>query len=134
MTIRGSVQPIQMRSGNNLPVAGGRLVSSDGKNSVGFQLIAASSDAKQFDVVLNMRRGDDLSRATIAKVLIDTNVPFSLSLRETGKVTLSIAGKDFNADFIPISNGKGMVFCSTAQFKFVGVLFDRSIDKSGEER
>ncbi len=123
LAIKGSVQVVQMRSGNNLPVAGARLVSSDGNNSVGFQLVAASASAKQFDVVLNVKRGSNLKRSTVAQMATDASVPFKLSLDDTGKATLAIGGNNFSANFMPLSSGKQMVFCSTGQFQFTGLFF-----------
>lgn len=128
MMIEGYVQLVQTRSGANLPVAGARLVSSDGNSSVGFQLVLSSPRAKQFDVILNIQRGGDLKRVALAKIATDASVPFSLSLADTGKVTLTIGDSGFDADFIPLTGGKAMAFCSTAQFKFAGLLFHQSID------
>lgn len=121
--ISGTVKVVQMRSGNNLPVAGARLVSADGINSVGLQLVAASIHAKQFDIVLNTKRGDNIQRSTVGQVATDVAVPFSLSLSADGKVTLLVGTSSFNADFMPIPHGKAMAFCSTAQFKFTGLAF-----------
>lgn len=123
MKIEGSIQLVRTRSGANLPVAGARLVSSDGNNSVGFQLVVPSSRATRFDVILNTKRGDDMKRATVTQLATEASVPFSLSISDAGKVAFAIGGKDFNADFIPFSAGKAMAFCSTAQFKFTGLLF-----------
>ena len=131
MAIRGTVQLVQMRSGNNLPVAGARLVSADGNNSVGFQLVATSARAKQFDVFLSIKQGDDLKRSTIAHIPTDASIPFSLSLDETGKATLMINGSNFSAISIPMSDGKEMAFCSTAQFKFSGLIFSQSDGAGG---
>ena len=102
MRISGSVQVVQMRSGNNLPVAGARLVSSDGNNSVGFQLVAASAHAKQFDIVLNTKRGDDLKRSTVAQIATDASAPFLLSLDDTGKATLAIGASNFSASHLEL--------------------------------
>ena len=123
LAIKGSIQVVQMRSGKNLPLAGATLASSDGNNSVGFQLVAASTSAKQFDIVLNIKRGGNLKRSTVAQIATDGSVPFKLSLNDTGKATLAIGGGNFSANFIPLSSGKQMVFCSTGQFKFAGLFF-----------
>lgn len=126
MAIRGTVQVVQMRSGNNLPVAGARLVSADGNNSIGFQLIAASARAKKFDIVLNIKRSDDFKRSTVGQISADASIPFSLSVDKTGRAMLSISGNEFSVNFIPMSDGKEMAFCSTAQFKFSGLLFSQN--------
>jgi hypothetical protein len=123
MTIGGTVELVQMRSGNNLPVAGARLVSADGKSSTGFQLVADSVHAKQFNIILNTKRGDDLQSNTVGQVGIGGSIPFSLTVSDLGKVTLLISGTAFNADFIPILSGNEMAFCSTGQFKFSNLLF-----------
>ncbi|KQX26316.1 hypothetical protein ASD39_03620 [Sphingomonas sp. Root50] len=123
MKIEGSVQLVRTRSGANLPVAGARLVSSDGNNSVGFQIVVPRPRATRFDIILYLKRGDDMKRATVTQLETEASVPFNLSISDTGKVALAIGGKDFNADFIPLSAGKAMAFCSTAQFKFAGLLF-----------
>jgi len=126
LTISGSVRVIVMRSGYNLPVAGARIVSPDGKSSVGFQLVAASSHAKQFDVVLNTERGGDFKRRTVAQGPAQTAIPFRLSLADSGKATLVIGSMAFDADFHPLTSANGMAFCSTAEFKFTGLAFSAS--------
>ena len=128
LMISGSVQLAQMRSGNNLPVAGARLVSSDGNDAVGFQLVAASPHAKQFDVVFNTKRGDDLQRNTVGQVAAEANAPvsFSLTLDKAGRAVLAVGGVNFSASFMPLTSGREMAFCSTAQFKFTGLLFSPS--------
>lgn len=128
MTIGGTVDPVQMRSGNNLPVAGARLVSADGKISTGFQLVADSTHSKQFNIVLNTKRGDDLRSNTVGQVGIGGEIPFSLTVSDLGKVTLFISGTTFNDDFIPLSSGNEMVFCSTGQFKFSNLMFSTAVE------
>ncbi len=123
MTISGTIESVQMRSGNNLPVAGARLVSADGKSSTGFQLVADSAHAKQFNVVLNTQRGEDLQSHTVAQVGIAGTIPFNLAVSESGTVTLLISGTAFNVKFMPISSGNEMAFCSTGQFKFAHLMF-----------
>lgn len=130
LAIKGSVQAVQMRSGKNLPVAGARLVSADGNNSVGFQLVAASVKAKKFDIVMNIKQGDDLRRGTVAQIATDASVSFNLSVDDTGKATLAIGESTLEASFIPLSGGKAMAFCSTAQFKFAGLIFSQSDEVS----
>lgn len=127
-TISGTVAVVQMRSGKYLPVAGVRLVSSDGINRVGLQLVAQSMNAKQFDVVLNTERGDNVQRTKLGQVDSSVSIPFQLSLSADGKVTLTIGTSSFNADFVPISVGKAMAFCSTAQFKFTGLAFSTTAE------
>ena len=115
-----------MRSGDNLPVAGVRLASADGQSSAGFQLVAASKRAKQFDVVLNTRRDGDAKRQTLGQISTQGAIPFRLSLADNGKVTLVIGSMSYDADFAPLSNANGMAFCSTAQFRFTELVFSGS--------
>jgi hypothetical protein len=123
MTISGTVEPVQMRSGSNLPVAGVRFTSPDGKSSTGFQLVADSPRARQFSIVLNTRRGDDLRSNTVGQVGIGGAIPFSFTLSDSGKATLLVSGTIFNTDFVPMPSGTEMAFCSTGQFKFSNLIF-----------
>ncbi len=121
--ISGLIELKEMRSGENLPLAGARLVSADGTLSTGFRLMAASPRAKQLDIKLNTKRGEVINEVVLGQVDAKASVPFNFSLSEAGKVVLTIGGSTFGADFIPIVNGKEMAFCSTAQFKFTKLLF-----------
>lgn len=121
--IKGSVRAIELRSGNNLPVAGARIVSADGKRAVGFQLIAASPRAEQFDVVLYTKAGESSNRRTVTVVAAKSDSQFSLGIADTGKATLVIGGTGFDAEFEPMPGASGMVFCSTGQFKFSDLAF-----------
>ena len=123
MKIEGSVAVVQPRAGANLPVAGATLASPDGKDSVGFQLVMASPRAKDFEVVLNLKRNGRLERASVARADTGASLPFSLILGGEGNVTLTIAGKSFSAEFMPLADGKAMAFCSTGQFRFSDLLF-----------
>lgn len=123
LAIAGTVEAKQLRAGNNLPVAGARLVSSDGKESAGFQLVAASAQAQKFDVVLNLNRNGKLQRTTLGQIPVRAPIPFRLTLSEAGTITLSISANTFDYDFIPLPAGKVMAFCSTGQFKFTNLIF-----------
>ena len=118
IVIGGTVQVVEMRSGNNLPVAGARLVSADGNDSVGFQIIAASARAKQFEVVLSTKLGSDVKQSTVAQIPADASIRFSLSLNKAGHAVLAINESKFGTSFMPLPTGKAMTFCSTGQFKF----------------
>jgi hypothetical protein len=120
------VRPIELRSGKNLPVAGARIVSSDGSQSVGFQLVAASPRAKRLDVVINAKSSRNSSRRTVAQVAAHSDIQFDLSLADSGKVVLVVNDKSFDIEFEPLSDASGMVFCSTAQFKFFNLEFSAS--------
>lgn len=122
-TIRGSVRAMELRSGNYLPVAGARIVSSDGKQSVGFRLIAASPRAERFDVAFETRSGGVSNPRTVAQVAAKSDIQFSLSLSDAGKATLVLDGMDFEVEFEPLQSASGMAFCSTAQFKFSDLVF-----------
>lgn len=121
--ISGTVKLVQMRSGNNLPVAGVRFVGADEKNSVGFQLVATSLRAKQFDIILNLKRDGNLQRNSVGQIDADVAIPFNFSVSDAGTVTLLIGTKSFSAEFMPLRAGKVMAFCSTAQFKFTKLKF-----------
>ena len=123
MAISGTVKAIEMRSGKNLPVAGAGFVSADGVNGTGFQLVAASARANKFDILFNTNCGGDSKRKTVGQIGAREAITFSLSVSELGKVTLIIEGTSFNADFVPMSSGNEMVFCSTGQFKFSNLTF-----------
>lgn len=121
--VRGVVQVYQMRSGNNLPVAGARIADKDGKNSLGFQLVAQSPRAEQFDIVLNVFKNGELHRYSAGQIPIKSAISFSLLLDGVGKANFTIGNKSVTADFVPLESSKGMVFCSTAQFKFTDLVF-----------
>ncbi|UAK24423.1 hypothetical protein [Sphingomonas nostoxanthinifaciens] len=123
MAVSGTIEAVELRAGNNLPVAGARIASADGKTSFGLQLVAASSHAKQFDIVLNTRRGDEAKRNTLGQVGTDGPISFILSLSDTGKVSLLVGSRSFQADFTAFSSGKVAAFCSTGQFKFSNLTF-----------
>lgn len=59
-SVKGVVQVLEMRSGNNLPVAGVRIADRNAKSMLGFQLIAASQRSEVFDVVSNKQVGGKL--------------------------------------------------------------------------
>jgi hypothetical protein len=123
MKIEGSVAVVQPRAGANLPVAGATLASADGKDSVGFQLVMASPRAKDFDVVLNLKRNGRLERGSVTRADTGAPLPFSLVLGHEGNVTLTIAGKSFSTEFMTLPEGKAMAFCSTGQFRFSDLIF-----------
>ncbi len=128
--IGGTVQAVEMRSGNNLPVAGARLLSADGNDSVGFQLVAASARAKQFDVILSTKLGNDVRQSTVAQIPADPSIRFSLSLNKAGSAVLAINRTEFSASFMALPTGKAMAFCSTGQFKFSDLSFSQN-DEGG---
>jgi hypothetical protein len=128
--ISGMVKAEELRSGDNLPVAGARLVSPDGTHIVGFQLVAASAKSKQFDIILNTKRNDLIQQENFGQVAVIESIRFNLSVSNTGKVTLLIGVKSFNAEYVPILESNAMVFCSTAQFKFSEVVFSNT-DSTG---
>ena len=123
MTVSGTIQPVQMRSGDNLPVAGVRFISADEKNGAGFQLVASSARAKQLSIVLNTRINGELKQASVGQIGAGETIPFRFTLSEPGKAVLVVGGATFSADFLPMSTGKGVAFCSTGQFKFSDLEF-----------
>jgi hypothetical protein len=125
LSVRGLVKLVAARSGANLPVAGARLVSSDGKSSAGFQIVGSGSKPDHFDVVLNLNKNGDLKRYAVGQIDTEATIPFTIASQE-GRITLDVGGKKVAGDFMPLSGGKMMVFCSTAQFKFSDVAFGMS--------
>ena len=121
--IGGTIERVQLRSGNNLPVVGARLVSIDGTRSAGVQFIAQDVGAKQFDIVLNVKNGASVQRSTVGRIDVGKAIRFSLAIGESGKVKLTVGGENFIADLAPMPASKAMVFCSTGQFKFSELVF-----------
>ncbi len=117
----GNVRAVEMRSGKNLPVAGGRFVGVDGLASLGFQLIAPSHKASKLDIVLTLNRGNNPERYMAGQIDAAMQIPFSLSLTAAGSVSLQIGGQEFTAEFMPMPQSNAMIFCSTGQFKFTGL-------------
>lgn len=128
LVISGMVKLVAARAGDNLPVAGARLVSSDGQDSAGFQLVANSSKPTRFDVVLNLNKNGELKRYSVSQIGIDSIVSFRLVI-DAERVNLTVNKKTVEGDFIPLTGGKLMVFCSTAQFKFTEVVFGTNLSR-----
>lgn len=122
-TLGGTIEAVQLRSGKSPPVVGARLASADGANGIALQLVAETAGAKQFAIVLNVKRGKTVQRSTLGQVATSAAIRFSLSIAANGKATLLINGNKFDADFIPIRASKAMVFCSTGQFKISDLRF-----------
>lgn len=122
-SIQGVVQVREMRSGNNLPVAGARIADRTTKNMLGFQLVAASPKADSFDVVLNKQLEGKLQKFGVGQVLAKATISFQLTVDGSGKGSLIIDGKEADFEFPPLSGSKAMVFCSTGQFKFSELRF-----------
>jgi hypothetical protein len=121
-TVKGTILPVVLRAGNNLPLAGVRIGSPDEANSVGFRIIAPSSRAKKLDVKLITKQGEDIKEALVGQIDPKAAVEFSVSLSGSGEAMLVIAGGSFKVNFVPILVSKAMAFCSTGQFKFVNLL------------
>lgn len=123
ISVSGIIELVEMRSGDNLPLAGVRFVSANGLISTGFRLMASSERAKQLDVKINTKSGEAFKEVVLGQVDVKDVVPFTFSLSQAGRIALNIGGRTFGADFIPIVDGKEMAYCSTAQFKFTKLLF-----------
>jgi hypothetical protein len=121
--ISGSVQVIETRRGNNLPVAGARVVGADPKHSAGFQLVAQPGGRDLFDVVLTSNDGGGLKRVTVGHVSLRQPTTFDLMVSPEGTVQLKIGDHAFTATAVPLTQVKTSVFCSTGQFKFGELLF-----------
>jgi len=121
--IRATVQMVEMRPGKNLPVAGARLIGNDGAVAAGIQLVAASARAKQFDIVFNARQGEAVQRTSLGQVDVAGPIPFELTVSDAGTVTVLVGDSRFDVAAPPVAYEKGMVFCSTGQFKFSDIRF-----------
>lgn len=117
--ISGSVDIVELRKGNYLPVAGVRLTSLDETQSVGFQL--ASKGRNAFDVVLNVNDGTGLKRASVGELSVNGAIAFSLKAADSGDITLEVAGQSYRHTATAMALSTATVFCSTGQFKFSGL-------------
>lgn len=124
-SISGNVQMVEMRSGTYLPVAGARWINAEGTSSVGFQLVAASNRASEFEIVLNVQEQGDTKRYLLAHVAVREVVPFKL-YSENGKIVVSVGSNSVATEIAAFPAGKAMAFCSTAQFKFSDLRFTAS--------
>lgn len=123
VSLQGVVQVREMRSGNNLPVAGARIADRNTKNMLGFQLVAASPKADFFAVVLNKQVEGKLQKFGVGQVPAKAAISFQLTVDGSGKGSFIVDGKEADFEFPPLSGSKAMVFCSTGQFKFSELLF-----------
>jgi len=123
LAISGTVALIQAREGNYMPVAGARLISSDGNRRVGFQLVAPSVHRTEFNIIFNIDAGDGLKQYTMGQVDMQTPARFSLAISDAGKISLAIGDKSFDGGSLALSGGKIEVLCSTGQFKFSDLNF-----------
>lgn len=132
LSISGIITPISYRSGKFEPVAGALLGDSDGANTTTFQLVATSRRPKHLVILTNIKRGEDVRSGQVGTIRADEPVPFSMSLSESGMVQITIADQTFNHEFMPLSSGKEMLFCSTGQFKFSEIAFSGRISDAPE--
>jgi len=123
LAISGTVALIQAREGNYMPVAGARLISSDGSRRVGFQLVAPSAHRTEFNIIFNIDAGDGLKQYTMGQVDMRTPASFSLAISNAGKISLAIGDKSFDRGTLALRGGKIEVLCSTGQFKFSDLNF-----------
>lgn len=116
--LAGAVKKVEFRPGKFLPVAGARLVNADQSANFGFQLVALSTDAEQYDVVVNINRGDGHRSEVLGFIATSETVPFTISLEDNGQATVAIKDFKYSTLFVPIAEGKAMFFCSTGRFNF----------------
>lgn len=121
--VTGTLTTKEMRTGGYLPVAGVRFFSADDKNGTGFQIVGDVDRPGLFDVILNIWRDGVLTSDPVGQVALTAPSPFEFGLSATGLASLRIGGTHFETKFMPMREGKVMVFCSTAQFKFTDLDF-----------
>ncbi|UNK80843.1 hypothetical protein MNQ96_07160 [Sphingopyxis granuli] len=121
--ISGKITATELRSGKSLPVAGARIFNDRDDTSVGFQLFAPSSRAKQFELLINGTKSGDLKKYAVGRISVDASISFRLILAESGAARLEIGGDSFDIPADPIHSGKAMIFCSTGQFKIAALRF-----------
>lgn len=122
-SIGGTVVAVQKRSGKNLPVAGARITSVDGKASAGLQLVSTSEKNNKFDVVVTLNVGGGVRRGVAGQIDLDQPSSFFVQVSKDGRFVLRVGNIDTGMNFVPIGSGKMMVFCSTGQFKFTNLVF-----------
>lgn len=122
--ISGTITPVLGRSGNNVPLAGVKLVDAASTASVAIRMVATSKKANVFDVVLNISLGGENREAVVGKIEGMGPVPFRLTIDSQGSVTAAFG--QIVVPPLPIAAGAqttAMVFCSTGQFKFSELAF-----------
>jgi len=96
--------------------------STDGLNSVGFQLVLAAPDAKALDLVLVARNNGKLERRALRAVPLGGTVPFTIVLPASGQGGRFVLGETaINLSFANLKSGSAMAFCSSGQFRFTGL-------------
>lgn len=73
--------------------------------------------------MFSRRQDKKLEQSKVGQIGTKGLISFSLDLSKSGKLTLTLNGNIMNADFVPIENGKAMVFCSTGEFSFSNLKF-----------
>lgn len=121
--INGTIRVDEMRKGNNLPVAGAGIFGPDRHAFASFQLVAMNNRSKSFDIIFNTYDTGEYNHKKVGEIDATSAIAFDISLAADGKAVLVMNGKRFEAYASPISGGRAMAFCSTAQFKFTNLAF-----------
>jgi len=127
--IAGAIRKMELRDGRFMPLAGARLVGTDGIVNLGFELAAPSPDATEFEVVVNFNRGDGHRSEIIGRIPTGETIPFSMILHGNGDASVEIRDYKYAAKFVPLPEGKGVFFCSTGQFQFSDLTASTNIQK-----
>ncbi|NKJ45038.1 hypothetical protein [Novosphingobium sp. SG720] len=130
-SVSGTIRVYEMRKGNNLPVVGAGIFSSEKRAIAGFQLVASNTGAQRFDIIFNVTHDGDSKRGKVGEVDASSAIAFNIFLSATGKAVLTVNGSEFQSDASAISGGRAMAFCSTAQFKFTDLIFSANGNGSG---
>lgn len=122
VALTGKVSLVLARKGNYRAVAGARLSSADGANSIGFQIIGDGTPDGGFSIVMNSKRAGASKRSEIGTLRgAVPDLAFSISLARDGKAEVRVGDRVGTAALDPVASGKGRVFCSSGQFGFAGV-------------
>jgi hypothetical protein len=128
--VSGLIRLDQMRKGRALPVAGVGFFDPEKQAIAGFQLVASDAYGKSLDIMFNVAHDGGLQKEKVGEIDASSAIAFDISLSSSGKVALTVNGREFQAGASAISSGRAMAFCSTAQFKFTNLLFSASGDGS----
>lgn len=92
-------------------------------------MAAPSSDAAEFEVVININRGDGHGSEVIGTTPTAETIPFSITLHENGDASVEIRDYKYATKFVPLTKGKGVFFCSTGEFQFSELAASTSINR-----
>jgi hypothetical protein len=128
MAISGTIKMVEMRFGAALPIAGVRIVSTDGKTAAEFQLRPPSAHEHHFNIMLGTVLKGVPDEIWDGQIDATAAISFRLAVSESGKVTLLIGGQTFSTQTTPITSGYNSAYCSTGEFRFSDLNFGVASD------